>query len=742
MAKSLDLNGWINNSVEGVSIEVEGASSELADFLLRIEKEKPSQASIHGIESSYLDPVGYKSFEIRASTQTGKLKALVLPDIATCADCLKEIFDPNDRRYLYPFTNCTNCGPRFSIIAALPYDRPNTSMKNFEMCLECKAEYENPEDRRFHAQPNACPVCGPYLELWSKRGQIISNGQEALSETAHEIRQGKILAIKGLGGFHLVVDAGNEEAIQTLRKRKHREEKPFALMYPNIDLVKNHAKVSRLEEQLLESPASPIVLLERQKIEGVTIIANAVAPSNPYLGIMLPYAPLHHILMNELNCPIVATSGNLSDEPICIDEDEALQRLAEIADLFLVHNRPIIRHVDDSIVRVMLNREIVLRRARGYAPLPITINKKITPSLAVGAHLKNTVAITVEDQIFVSQHIGDLETDLAYIAFENVINSFKRLYQTDPKQVIYDSHPDYLSTKYAKNLQLPQKQVQHHLAHVMACMLENNVNPPFLGVSWDGTGYGLDGTVWGGEFFLVQKENAQRIAHFRPFYLPGGEAAIKEPRRSALGLLYTMGEEHLENQLDLATLKSFSPKEFSALKRVLEKKINSPLTSSVGRLFDAVSSLIGLRQVNRFEGQAAMDLEFHISQENVVNTYPIELKTEAEKEKISKLIIDWEFTIRSILGDLRKGENATIISKKFHDTLAEVILGISKKLHIANVVLSGGCFQNKYLTESAVRLLFENGIEPYWHQRFSPNDGSIALGQIAVAMQKKDFFAG
>jgi hydrogenase maturation protein HypF len=741
LANSLNLNGWINNSVEGVTIEVEGAPSKLADFLLRIEKEKPPRAFIHSIESIYLDPVGYKFFKIRKSTQTGKQTALVLPDISTCSDCLKEIFDSSDRRYLYPFTNCTNCGPRFTIIEALPYDRPNTSMKKFEMCTQCKAEYKNPGNRRFHAQPNACPVCGPQLALWSKSGQIISTTQGALIETAHEIKRGKILAIKGLGGFHLVVDAKNEKAVQILRRRKHREEKPLALMYPNMDLIKNHVKVSRLEEQLLESPASPIVLLEKQNMNEHQI-ANAVAPGNPYLGIMLPYTPLHHILMKELNFPIVATSGNLSDEPICIDENEALDRLAEIADLFLVHNRPIVRHVDDSIVRSMLNREIVLRRARGYAPLPVMINTKITPTLAVGAHLKNSIALAVENQIFVSQHIGDLETDLAYMAFENVINSFKKLYQTEPEQVIHDAHPDYLSTKYANELPLPKKPVQHHLAHVMACMLENNIEPPFMGVSWDGTGYGLDGTVWGGEFFLVQKERAERIAHFRSFYLPGGETAIKEPRRSALGLLYTMGKEHLENEFDLATLKSFSPKELSALRLILEKKINSPLTSSVGRLFDAVSSLIGLRQINRFEGQAAMELEFRISNKISRDIYPFEFKKEKLKNELSKAVIDWEPMVHGILDEVKKGESPAFISTKFHNTLAEIILAVSKKFHVKNVVISGGCFQNKYLTESTIKLLIKNDMNPYWQQRFSPNDGGIALGQIAIAMQKNNFFAG
>jgi hydrogenase maturation protein HypF len=578
LATGLGLAGWVNNSPQGVFIEAEGPRAELEKFLLRLEIEKPPRSFIQSLEASWLDPAGYTAFEIRPSETGGTKTALVLPDIATCPDCLREIFDPKNRRHRYPFTNCTNCGPRFSIIESLPYDRANTSMNAFTMCQQCQAEYDDPGDRRFHAQPNACPVCGPRLELW-EGSRVCENaesprsherGYDALLVAAHAIRRGQIVAVKGLGGFHLMADARNDKTVQLLRERKQREEKPFALMFPLLESIKAECEVSPLEERLLRSPESPIVLLRRLPSairHPPSSLSRHIAPGNPCLGAMLSYTPLHHLLLAELGFPVVATSGNLSDEPICTDEHEALERLRNIADVFLVHNRPIIRHVDDSIARVMLDRELVLRRARGYAPLPITIGGASSASphnrgvvelrppkiiLAVGAHLKNTVALSVGNQVFISQHIGDLETEQAYSAFRRVIADFEKLYDANPQIIAADLHPDYLSTKFAKETgraELPlgpdaQQRiptmigVQHHIAHVLSCMAENEIAPPALGVSWDGTGYGLDGTVWGGEFFLVTDESVERIAHLRPFRLPGGDKAVKEPRRTALGLLH------------------------------------------------------------------------------------------------------------------------------------------------------------------------------------------------------------
>lgn len=453
LAGELGLTGWVNNTPRGVHIEVEGPKGELNGFLLRCEKEKPPIAVIQSIESSLLDPIGYDRFEIRKSELAGQKSALILPDIATCPACMREIFDPDDRRYLYPFTNCTNCGPRFTIIEALPYDRPNTSMKHFTMCSQCEQEYHDPADRRFHAQPNACPKCGPQLQLWGSDGKVLADGHKALIQTVELIRQGRIAAVKGLGGFHLMADALNEQATQLLRQRKHREEKPLALMMPTLDSVRRFCCLGEREARLLQSPAAPIVLLKgsaRAKAQ----IAPAVAPANPNLGVMLPYTPLHLILMRELNVPVIATSGNISDEPICIDENETLSRLADIADVFLVHNRPIVRHADDSVVRMMGQRELILRRARGYAPLPIRLTKSLPRILAVGAQLKNNVALSCGRNVFVSQHIGDLQTVQAYTAFEKVIDDFQRLYDLHPESIASDTHQDYLSSRYASQRQL------------------------------------------------------------------------------------------------------------------------------------------------------------------------------------------------------------------------------------------------------------------------------------------------
>jgi hydrogenase maturation protein HypF len=608
-----------------------------------------------------------------------------------------------------------------------------------------------------------------------------------LLAAAKAIREGKIVAVKGLGGFHLMADARNDDAVRRLRERKQREEKPFALMFPSLENVKAECEVSPLEERLLRSPESPIVLLRR--LSPLTSqLSTLIAPGNPYLGAMLPYTPLHHLLMAEIGFPVIATSGNLSDEPICTDEREALERLGGIADVFLVHNRPIVRHVDDSIVRVMLDREIVLRRARGYAPLPITIGGASSTSpkhqhqkdqgvvelrppkivLAVGAHLKNTVALSVGNQVFISQHIGDLETEQAHRAFRRVIADFEKLYEVVPQIIAADLHPDYLSTKFAKEfgraelpLGLDAQQcvptiigVQHHVAHVLSCMAENEIAPPVLGVSWDGTGYGTDGTVWGGEFFLVTSESVERIAHLRPFRLPGGDKAVKEPRRSALGLLHELANcqdkfvLHMQHEL----VQAFSPKELATLKTMLAKKLNSPVTTSMGRLFDAVASLINLRQQIRFEGQAAMELEFALDGVETDEAYPLPIadcrlpieSTDRAAGASSRItdhasrVLDWSMMVAEILSDVKEGVSVGIISARFHNALAECIVAVAKHAGQNRVVLSGGCFQNRYLTERAVRRLQAEGFRPYWHQRVPPNDGGIALGQVVAALRRKE----
>jgi hydrogenase maturation protein HypF len=723
LATQLGLNGWVLNSAQGVFIEVEGARGALSRFLIRMEKEKPARASIQSLESCFLDARGYDRFEISYSEQSGPRTALILPDIATCADCLSEILDPKDRRFRYPFANCTNCGPRFSIIEALPYDRPNTSMKRFAMCPDCYSEYCDPMDRRFHAQPVACPRCGPFLELWDPGGAVLAQRDDALVQAAQMVRQGKVIALKGIGGFQLVADAGNETAVCELRARKRREEKPFALMYPSIEAVQCDCRISELEERLLLSPESPIVLVQRRT---TLPIGSSVAPGNPCLGVMLPYTPLHHLFMRQLGLPVIATSGNLSDEPICVDEREALERLAGIADYFLIHDRPIVRHVDDSIVRVMRGRELVLRRARGYAPMPVHLRQSLPTILAVGAHLKNSVCLSVGTEVFVSQHIGDLETAEAFAAFRNVVTDFQRLYEVSPDLIACDMHPDYLSTKFAAQLQAKTHRVQHHWAHVLACMADNELEPPVLGVSWDGTGYGPDGTIWGGEFLLAQDTGFQRAGFFRPFRLPGGDAAVREPRRAALGVLFeALGEGGLE-EFSLAPVRNFSATELTLLRQMLAKGFNAPVTSSVGRLFDAVASLLDVRQRVSFEGQAAMELEYLV-QPGVEDTYPFLLT------KGPPFIVEWQPMLKEIIGDLGRGRDAGIIAAKFHNTLAETIAAVAREIGEQRIVLTGGCFQNRYLTERSAQILLDSGFKCYWHQRVPPNDGGISLGQVMSA---------
>lgn len=749
LATEMTLAGCVNNSSQGVTVEIEGARPALEKFLFRLETEKPSHCVLQSMAVTWLDAVGMEHFEIRASETGGEKSTLVLPDLATCPDCQREIFDPQNRRFHYPFTNCTNCGPRFSIIEALPYDRANTSMKQFAMCPACQAEYDDPHDRRFHAQPNACPVCGPQIEYWNGEGENIFGGHVALRAAASAIRRGKIIAVKGIGGFHLMVDARNEKVVQLLRTRKSREEKPFALMVPAMESVREICEISPLERELLCSSAAPIVLMRRNKKQNSARkikIAENVAPNNANLGVMLPSNPLHHLLMAELNFPVVATSGNLGDEPICTDEIEALKRLRGLADFFLVHNRPIVRHEDDSIVKMVMNREMILRRARGYAPLPINISVAADVSrlktknevqsepphvgtyetiLAVGAHLKNSIALAVGENVFISQHIGDLETEEADKAFRRSAADLPKLYGIETERIAADLHPDYRSTRFAMETRKQIISVQHHVAHVLSCIAENQVQLPALGVAWDGTGFGTDGTIWGGEFFLVTRDQVERVAHLRPFRLPGGDKAVKEPRRAALGILYELYGERAFELEHLASLQQMSPVEKITLKGMLQRRFNSPLTSSVGRLFDVVASLTDLRQRMQFEGQAAMELEFALDGITTKDRYDLPLVT-----RHASLTLDWSLLVHSVLADVSSGVSTAEISAKFHNALAEAVVAVAKKIGQPRVVLSGGCFQNRYLTERTVARLREENFKPYWHQRVPTNDGGIALGQI------------
>jgi hydrogenase maturation protein HypF len=734
LAVGLGLAGWVNNTGEGVSLEVEGPRQQVERFLLRLETEKPPRSFIQSLETSWLDPVGYKIFEIKPSETGGPRTALVLPDIATCPDCIREIFDSGNRRYLYPFTNCTNCGPRFSLIESLPYDRGNTAMKRFALCPQCEEEFDNPLDRRFHAQPNACPACGPHLELWDRAGKTLHLGHEALLASANVIRQGGIVAMKGLGGFHLITLAHDDAALRRLRERKHREEKPFAIMFPSLSAARAECEISPLEEKLLRSPEAPIVLLRRRAVE--SMLSREIAPQHPCLGAMLPYTPLHHLLMAELAFPVVATSGNLSEEPICIDEHEAVERLGRIADSLLVHNRPIVRAVDDSVVRVMLGREMVLRRARGYAPLPVMLRTDAgAPDvLAVGAQQKNTLAVAIGRQVFISQHIGDLDNLPAFEAFVRTKSDLQNLFQAQPSMIGADAHPDYLSTQWATELAgenpgLRRISVQHHSAHVLACMADNELEPPVLGVAWDGTGYGLDGAIWGGEFLQVTETSIHRRAHLRCFPLPGADKAIKEPRRVALSLLREIfGEDAFASGTWPAGL-AFSDSESAGLRSMLNAGLNSPLTSSVGRLFDGVASLVGLRQKVSFEGQAAMELESALVGLETNESYQFKVSNANQMDN-SPFILDWHPVIEGVLADMKHGLPVGEISAKFHNALVESIILIARRVGERQVALTGGCFQNRYLTERAVKRLEQEGFRPYWHQRVPPNDGGIALGQI------------
>lgn len=727
LASELHLTGWVSNSPHGVIIEAEGTEESVRALIFRLEADKPVHAFITGMESTILAPRDYEDFRILQSQTDENPSAIVLPDIATCDECLAEIRDPENRRYRYAFTNCTHCGPRYSIIESLPYDRARTSMKRFTMCADCMQEYEDPSNRRFHAQPNACPRCGPQMELWDRHGFVCAREHAAMEAAVRLILDGQIVAIKGLGGFQLLTDARQDDAIRRLRHRKHREEKPFALMYPTLHAVETDAVLSDMERRLLRSPEAPIVLVKRRPESHV---GSQVAPSNPYLGVMLPTTPLHHLLMERIEGPVIATSGNISDEPICIDEHEALNRLRDVADSFLVHNRPILRHVDDSIVRVVLDREMVLRRARGYAPLPLSVPVSSRPEtiLGVGAHLKNTVAVTSKHGVVMSQHIGDLETESAYHTFRKIISQLSALYRLRPTHVACDLHPDYLSTSYARRSLLPTIAVQHHYAHVLACMSENEVDPPCLGISWDGTGYGLDGTIWGGEFLTVTDASFDRTGHLRTFLLPGGDRAVREPRRSALGLLFEMYGESVAERPDMQ--KAFSPRELDVLIRAMVSKTAGIRTSSIGRLFDAVAFLTDIRHVVRFEGQAAMELEFATHGIESAERYPIDIQRED-----NRWVMNWQPMMDAVLYSISHREPAPIIATAFHNTLIHAAAEMARRIGIDNIVLTGGCFQNRYLLEKLIAVLREAGFHVFWHQRIPPNDGGIAIGQIVAALR-------
>lgn len=722
LAKELDVKGWIINSSQGVFIDAESDRKTLESFIKKIESDRPKNSYIQSFEHTWLDAEGFETFEIRESKESGSKTALVLPDISTCNDCLEEIFDPGNRRYLYPFTNCTNCGPRYSIIADLPYDRCNTTMVEFEMCPECRAEYTDPLNRRFHAEPTACPKCGPQVTLTGSDGTVLYKKHEAILNAVKALKDGKILALKGIGGYQLLCDASNAEAVKTLRKRKRRSEKPFALMFPNSEMVKAECEASESELRLMNSVEAPIVLLKKRK-NIQSAISTECASGNPYLGIMLPYSPLHHILMKEFGLPIVATSGNISEEPICINEDEAFAKLADIADYFLIHNRKILRHVDDSIVRVAGGKQVMMRRARGYAPLPVVLDGNKGVTLAAGPHLKNTIAINKANNVFISQHIGDLENIESINAFKRVINDIKSFYELTPEHVICDLHPDYISTKYAESLDIPVHKVQHHYAHVLSCMSENELDgSDILGVSWDGTGYGTDGTIWGGEFLVPQSTSFKRAGYFKPFRLPGGEQAIHDVWKIGLSLLYNI---YGEKVFELNNIPFLKRNDAVLVKQLLYRNINSPVTTSAGRLFDGISAIIGIKDTASYEAQAAMELEFAADDFKTNEYFSFSID-----ESGGSLIFNWENMVKGIINDLSENVPKGKIAAKFHITLAEAVVQIAQRLKYSKVLLTGGCFLNMYLLEKSINRLTEEGFKVYTQQRVPPGDGGISLGQM------------
>ena len=741
LAARAGLRGWVRNDGAGVTIRLAGPAGLLDAFGAALQAQLPPAARVTRLrarpapESTSLPPVPAVGFLILDSEADAAARTVaVTPDLALCADCRRELADPRNRRHAYPFINCTNCGPRYSIVRALPYDRPRTTMAEFPMCPTCRSEYEDPADRRYHAQPNACPVCGPQVELQDATGRTLATRAKAIAAAVHALREGRIVAVKGVGGFHLMVDAASESAVGELRRRKHREEKPLAVMFPSLASLRAAAGVRADDERWLTDAPAPIVLVRRR---ADAPLAAAIAPGNPWIGALLPYAPLHVLLLEALARPVVATSGNLSEEPLCTDDAEARQRLGSIADLFLMHSRPIARPVDDSVVRLAAAGPILLRRARGFAPAPFRLPEGVDaaePLLCVGGHMKNTIAVTAGTNLVLSPHIGDLANPTSMDAFRRAVTLLGSLYGQRFTRVVCDAHPDYASTRFARSLDVPVVTVQHHLAHILACLLEHGGGPDkVLGVSWDGTGYGSDGTVWGGEFIVVDRKakSARRVASLLPFRLPGGEAAVREPRRSALGLLHRLLDGNVARLEPLARSLDFSAREISVLISLLERGVQSPLTTSAGRLFDGVAALLGLRLRCSFEGQAAMEVEFAADpepQEEAGLIMPI-----IGGDLGGILQIDWRPAIAGILTD-RPRTKAGSLAARFHNALTRCVLDLAVRVGIETVVLSGGCFQNVRLLDATCRALRSADFNVLYHRDLPPNDGGISAGQALGAL--------
>ncbi|CAA9393581.1 MAG: [NiFe] hydrogenase metallocenter assembly protein HypF [uncultured Rubrobacteraceae bacterium] len=738
LARRHGLAGLVRNDAAGVHIEAEGSPEELDLFLREVKEEAPPLAVVEAVDWRPLAVRREREFRIEESRKGVRRQALISPDVATCEDCLAELFDPADRRYRYPFTNCTNCGPRFTITRSVPYDRAMTTMTHFEMCPECQREYDNPSDRRFHAQPNACPVCGPRVRLLDRSGhELHVEPGDPILRTAWLLRGRAIVAVKGMGGYHLACDPFDAGAVRALRGRKARQDKPFGLMARDLTQVREFCRVGPEEEALLSSPARPIVLLERRDDDGVV---EEVAPRQKTLGVMLAYTPLHHLLLHDAGIPLVMTSGNRSDEPIAYRDEEAFEQLGEIADYFLIHDRPIHMRTDDSVMRVAERETYPIRRSRGYAPRPLSVAESFgRHTLACGGELKNTFCVAKERRVFLSHHIGDLENYETLRSFREGVEHYCRLFDVQPELVAYDLHPEYLSTKYARELEeagLPVVGVQHHHAHVASCLADNERpdEERVIGVALDGTGYGTDGAVWGGEFFEGSiRDGFVRRAHLEYAPLPGGSAAIRQPWRGAIAWLIGLYGEEEVSKLPLLVVREAGERNVGLISRLVEHGLNTPPTSSAGRLFDAAAALVGVpgSQCVTYEGQAAAELEL-AANGPAARGYPFRLWPEDEG-----WVVETREILAGVVEDLLAGREAGEISSRFHRTMAEVVVAGCERIREAGgvsvVALSGGTFQNLLLLEQVVELLTGKGFAVYRHRRAPTNDGGLALGQVVLA---------
>jgi hydrogenase maturation protein HypF len=729
LANACGLTGFVANSPAGVSLEVEGPSAGVEQFLDRLPKEIPPLAKISSLGVRDVEPQGSEGFRIVSSHLGEPPKALISPDVVVCEDCLREMGNPRDRRFRYPFINCTNCGPRFTIIRDIPYDRSRTSMAAFRMCAVCQAEYDDPANRRFHAQPNACWDCGPQVQLLSASGERMDVA-EPIREAARLLQQGKIVAVKGLGGFHLACDAKAEAAVELLRERKHRVEKPFAIMVPRVEEVERFCTLDELSKKQLLSRQRPIVLLPRKPEAGV---ASVVAPHNRFLGVLLPYTPLHHLLFSSGRFEaLVMTSGNLSEEPIAIANAEAVERLRNVADAFLVHDRDILRRCDDSVVRIAAGELQMMRRSRGYVPVPVALERGSQAILAAGGELKNTICVLRGSEAFLSQHVGDLENLESYGFFEEAVEHFQRILEVQPQVIAHDLHPDYFSTKWAIEREGREHvSVQHHHAHVAACMAENHLEGKVIGMALDGTGYGTDGAIWGGEILLTDYANFERAAHFEYVPLPGGAAAIREPWRVAVSYLAKHFGSDV-NALKLPFLNEIDPRKLHVVLMMAQREVHSPRTSSCGRLFDAVAALVGLRTKVSYEAQAAIELEMAAHESSDEGAYPFDVIPANSVWQIgTRALFDW------LIADIGKGASVPDMSRRFHNGLVAVLVELAEKIRekheLSRVCLSGGCFQNVLLFESMLAALRKREFAVYFHSEVPPGDGGISLGQALVA---------